>query len=68
MPGPDLPQIIDPPGVEAGELGESPYPTTSVNPAVQSLVDQILEEQNGSPDPDFPELCPGGIPCEQGGF
>jgi len=64
-PGPDLGDPIAPPGSESGEF---PYPPTSVNPDVEALVNQIIEEQNGSPDPDFPELCPGGIPCEQGGF
>jgi hypothetical protein len=63
MPGPEFPDPNTPPGYNV----DPPYPTTSVNPAVEQLVDQILDGETGPPDPFPGGQCPGGIPGEQCG-
>ncbi len=74
VPGPDtgLENTIDPPGSKAGAPAGpgSPYSPTSpgVNPGVEALISEIINEEPGPPDDDFPGgECPGGIPGEQCG-
>jgi hypothetical protein len=63
MPGPEFPDPTTPSGYGV----DPPYPTTEVNPAVEELVQQIIDGDEGPPD-DFPGgECPGGIPGEQCG-
>jgi hypothetical protein len=57
-PGPDFPDPTTPPGYNV----DPPYPPTEVNPDLQELVSEILDED------DFPGgECPGGFPGEQCG-
>jgi hypothetical protein len=70
LPGPDLGDVIQPPGSNVGSpVGDSPYSPTSpgVNPAVEEQISEILDDTPGGDD-DFPGgECPGGIPGEQCG-
>lgn len=68
IPGPDLGDPIAPPGTPGGDPS-AVYTSTQVNPAVEELIEDIVEGGPGPPgeDPDFPEECPGGFPGEQCG-
>jgi hypothetical protein len=72
FPGPDLGDIIDPPGGNAGEpVGDSPYSPTSpgVNPPLEEQISELVDDEPGPPDDGgFPGGgCPPGIPGEQCG-
>ncbi|HEY8156417.1 MAG TPA: FecR domain-containing protein [Myxococcota bacterium] len=60
FPGPDL-------GETPGGNQDPPYNPTEVDPAVEELISEIIEGGKDTGGEDFPEECPGGIPCEQGG-
>jgi hypothetical protein len=47
MPGPEFPDPNTPPGYNV----DPPYPTTSVNPEVQELVEEILDDSGECPIP-----------------
>jgi hypothetical protein len=71
LPGPDLGDVIQPPGSNVGApVGDSPYSPTSpgVNLPLEQQISEILEGEEPGPPDDFPGgECPGGIPGEQCG-